>query len=220
MRVISELRKKPGLTLKRIFILFIANIIGLYLISYGWDFTPGRFSDVIVFIIFISIANSILWPILTRILMPFLVLTFGIGSLILNGLIFSFFAPLFDICIEGWGIILAPLAIALITTILSTVLTIEDDGSYYRAVLRDAQRKRKDNVKDYPGLIIVEIDGLSYEVLCEAVENGHMPNIKAMIDSKSHTLKKWETDLSQESSMETMKISLHSDGLKNKMTIK
>ena len=194
-----ELEKTPKLTtLKRFFILFVANVLGLYLISFGVDFTPTRLSNAVAFILFISIVNSVLWPILTRIFMPFLVLTFGLGSLILNGLIFSFFAPLFDIYVEGWGIILAPLAIALITTILSAVVTIEDDGPYYRSVFKEAQRKRKDDVKDYPGLIIVEIDGLAYDVLCEAVEKGYMPNIKSMIDSKSHTLKKWETDLSSQ----------------------
>ena len=130
--------------------------------------------------------------------MPILVWTFGIGSLILNGGIFAFFGPYFGLNITGWGIILAPLTIALITIILSTILSLEDDGAYYQAVLREAQRKRKGHIKDYPGLIIVEIDGLAYDVLCEAVDRGIMPTVKSMIDSKTHTLKKWETDLSSQ----------------------
>ena len=86
----------------------------------------------------------------------------------------------------------------MITIILSTILSLEDDGAYYQAVLREAQRKRKGHIKDYPGLIIVEIDGLAYDVLCEAVDRGIMPTVKSMIDSKTHTLKKWETDLSSQ----------------------
>ena len=86
----------------------------------------------------------------------------------------------------------------MITIILSTILSLEDDGAYYQAVLREAQRKRKGHIKDYPGLIIVEIDGLAYDVLCEAVDRGIMPTVKSMIDSKIHTLKKWETDLSSQ----------------------
>ena len=130
--------------------------------------------------------------------MPLLVWTFGIGSLILNGGIFAFFGPYFGLNITGWGIILAPLTIALITIVLSTILSLEDDGAYYQAVLREAQRKRKGHIKDYLGLIIVEIDGLAYDVLCEAVDRGIMPTVKSMIDSKTHTLKKWETDLSSQ----------------------
>ena len=172
--------------------------MGLHLIGFGFDFTIGHFSSVFMFVIFICIFNALLWPILTNILMPFLVLTFGIGTLILNGMIFAIFGPLFGVNITGWRIILAPLTIALITTALSAILTIEDDGAYYRSVLRQAQMKRKGNVKDYPGVIIVEIDGLARNVLCEAVEKGYMPTVMSMIDSKSHTLRKWETDFSSQ----------------------
>ncbi len=94
--------------------------------------------------------------------------------------------------------ILAPLTISLITIILSTIFGLEDDGAYYQAVLREAQLKRKGEVKDYPGVIIVEIDGLAYDVLREAVDRGVMPTVKSMIDGKTHKLKKWETDLSSQ----------------------
>ena len=121
--------------------------------------------------------------------MPFLVLTFGVGTLILNGMLLGFFAPIFGITIEGYAIILTPLAMAIITTALSSLLTIEDEGSYYRSVYRDAKRKRKGELKKYPGVIIIEIDGLAYDVLCEAIKKGLMPTVKSMIDSKTHTLK-------------------------------
>ena len=184
--------------MKRYLVLFIANLIGLYLISFGLDFTFTNLYKVVLFIFFITIFNAILWPLITKIYMPILVWTFGIGSLILNGGIFAFFGPYFGLNITGWGIILAPLTIALITIILSTILSLEDDDAYYQAVLREAQRKRKGHIKDYLGLIIVEIDGLAYDVLCEAVDRGIMPTVKSMIDSKTHTLKKWETDLSSQ----------------------
>ena len=198
MRDIDELKNTLGLSLKRYLVLFIANLIGLYLISFGLDFTVTNLYKVVLFIFFISIFNAILWPLITKIYMPLLVWTFGIGSLILNGGIFAFFGPYFGLNITGWGIILAPLTIALITIVLSTILSLEDDGAYYQAVLREAQRKRKGHIKDYPSLIIVEIDGLAYDVLCEAVDRGIMPTVKSMIDSKTHTLKKWETDLSSQ----------------------
>ena len=87
---------------------------------------------------------------------------------------------------------------ALITTVLSFILTADDESTYYRAVLRDAEKHRKGNVKDYPGVIIVEIDGLAKNVLCEAIEKGDMPNTKKLIEDKSHILREWETDLSSQ----------------------
>ena len=199
MENIADYEKPPRITLKRSIIVFIGNVLGIYLISFlGLGVQISYFDDIFFFVIFIRIINALLWPILTRILMPFLVLTFGVGTLILNGFLLVFFGPLFGITVSGSGIILAPLAMAFLTTILSTLITIEDNGSYYRSVFRDAEKKRKDEVKDYPGLIIVEIDGLAYDVLREAIDKDLMPTVKSMIENKTHILKEWETDLSSQ----------------------
>lgn len=198
MEIYKE-KQTPKRSLKRSLIVFIGNVLGIYLISFlGLGVTVNQFDNIIFLVIVISFINSLLWPILTRIAMPFLVLTFGFGTLILNGLLLQFFAPSFGIEINGPALILAPLAMAAVTTILSSIITIDDDSSYYRSVLRDAEKKRKSNIKDYPGVIIVEIDGLAYEVLCEAVERGDMPNMKKMIDSDEYNLRMWETDLSSQ----------------------
>ncbi len=198
MEIIEE-KQTPKRNLKRSLIVFIGNVLGIYLICFlGLGVEANYFDDIILLVLFISLINAVLWPILTRIAMPFLVLTFGFGALILNGLLLQIFAPLFDIEIKGAAMILAPLAMAAVTTILSSLITIDDDSSYYRSVLRDAEKKRKTEIKDYPGVIIVEIDGLAYEVLCEAVERGDMPTLKEMIDSNNYTLRMWETDLSSQ----------------------
>ena len=198
MEIINE-KQTPKRSLKRSLIVFIGNIIGIYLISFlGLGVEVSRFVDIIGLVIFLGLVNAILWPILTRIAMPFLVLTFGVGTLILNGLLLQLLAPMFGIAIKGPAMILAPLGMAAVTTILSSLITINDDSSYYRSVLNDAEKKRKGNVKDYPGVIIVEIDGLAHEVLCEAVDRGVMPTMKEMIESNDYNLRMWETDLSSQ----------------------
>ena len=198
MKIINQ-KPTPRRSFRRSLIVFIGNILGIYLIGFlGLGIKLSSFDDILLLVLFIGLINSILWPMLTRIAMPFLVLTFGFGALILNGFLLEEFAPLFGIVIQGPAIILAPLAMAAVTTILSSLITIDDDSSYYRAVFNDAKKKRKAEVKDYPGVIIVEIDGLAYEVLREAVERGEMPTVKEMIESKEYTLRMWETDLSSQ----------------------
>ena len=199
MEYVKKFETPPRTTLKRSIIIFIGNVLGIYLISFfGLGVKISYFDDIAFLVIFISIINALLWPLLTRIFMPFLVFTFGFGSLILNGILLELFAPMFDIEITGLAIILAPLAMAFVTTFLSSLLTIEDDASYYRSVFRDAKKKRKGKVKEYPGLIIVEIDGLAYDVLREALDKDLMPTVKSLIEDKTHTLRKWETDLSSQ----------------------
>lgn len=198
MEIINE-KQTPKRSFKRSLIVFIGNIIGIYLVGFlGLGVKFSSFDDIFLLVFFIGLINSILWPLLTRIAMPFLVLTFGFGALLLNGILLEGLAPLFFIEIKGPAVILAPLGMAAVTTILSSLITIEDDSSYYRAVFRDAKKKIKNDVKDYPGVIIVEIDGLAYEVLCEAVERGEMPTVKEMIGSGDYALRMWETDLSSQ----------------------
>ena len=198
MEIINQ-KQTPKRSFKRSLIVFIGNVLGIYLIGFlGLGVKLSSFDDILLLVLFIGLINSILWPMLTRIAMPFLVLTFGFGTLILNGFLLEEFAPLFGIEIQGPAIILAPLAMAAVTTILSSLITIDDDSSYYRSVFNDAKKKRKAEVKDYPGVIIVEIDGLAYEVLREAVERGEMPTVKEMIESNEYNLRMWETDLSSQ----------------------
>lgn len=191
--------KKPGRSIKRSVIIFIGNVIGITILAFfGLGVEADRLDDIILLVLAISLINAVLWPILTRIMMPFLVLTFGIGTLLLNGILLILFAPMFDIQISGLAVFLVPLSMALWTTLLCSILTINDYAPYYRSVIRDAKRKRKKEVKRYPGVIIVEIDGLAHDILVEATEKGYMPTVKSLLDNESHKLKRWETDLSSQ----------------------
>ena len=198
MERISE--KPPrNISIKRTLIIFFANMIALYIVSFfGLGFDFEYIDDLFLFVLFFSIVNAVLWPIITRLFLPFVLLTFGFGLFILNAFIIDLFGPMFYMELEGFGVVVVAFVMTAVTTLLTAILTVDDDTSYYRAVLRDAQKKRKENVKDYPGVIIIEIDGLSYDILNKAIEKGHMSNVKKLLDSKSHTLRPWHTDLSSQ----------------------
>nr|WP_295160063.1 alkaline phosphatase family protein [uncultured Methanobrevibacter sp.] len=198
MERISE--KPPrNISIKRTLILFFANVIAMYLVSYfGLGVEIEYLDDILLFVLFYSLVNAILWPIITRLFLPFILLTFGFALFILNALIIVIIAPMFYINLVGYGFLVAAFVLTAVNTLLTAILTIDDDTSYYRVVLRDAQKKRKKEVKDYPGVIVIEIDGLSYGMLCEAIENGHMSNVKKLIESETHTLRPWITDLSSQ----------------------
>ena len=198
MELISE--KPPrNISVKRTLILFFSNVIAMYLVSLlGLGVEIEYLDDILLFILFFSFVNAILWPIITRLFLPFIILTFGFALFILNAFIIEFFAPMFYIKIEGYGFLVAAFALTAVSTLFSAILTIDDDTSYYRVVLRDATKKRKKDVKNYPGVIVIEIDGLSYEMLLEAIEKGYMSNVKKLIESQTHHLKPWITDLSSQ----------------------
>jgi putative membrane protein len=186
--------------LGRTFILWIGEVLGFILIadlSIGLSIESWEIAFVVVSIL--GIINALFWPLLSRIFLPFLVYTLGIGSLIINALLLwliSTFVP--GITISGWAYLLTPLGMTLIATLLSILLTLDDDASYYRTVLRRNIKNKHLKPKEYPGVIFLEIDGLSEKVLKEALKKGHMPTLARWINEGSHKIVHWETDLSSQ----------------------
>jgi uncharacterized membrane protein YvlD (DUF360 family) len=187
--------------LKRTIIIWIGNILGFLIVA---PFNLGLYvSDVwtaILVVTIVGIANALFWPILTRVFMPFFVYTFGAASLIFNALFFYILGVLMKgFEISGPALFLVPFLMAAVNTFFSSIITIDDNSSYYRGITRDALNSRsKDSLKDYEGLIILEIDGLAYDILMEAIDKGYMPTLREWLSDGSHKIKRWETDLSSQ----------------------
>jgi uncharacterized membrane protein YvlD (DUF360 family) len=151
----------------------------------------------------IGLLNALLWPILSRVLLPFAVFTGGLLFLILNGFIVWLAAqivPGFEID-SLWTAVWAALGVTAVNVILSTLLTLDDDASYYRNVINKRIRRSKKVVEtDVPGVFFLEIDGLAEPVLEKAMELGYTPTMKRWLEEGSHKLIGWETDLSSQTS--------------------
>ena len=186
--------------LLRIITLWLGQVLGFILIAYlSVGLTINSWQTAVVVVTIIGFLNLLFWPILSRLFLPFLVYTVGIGALLLNGLMIWFvsnFVP--GISIEGWALILTPIGMALITTVLSTIVTIDDDSSYYRLVFQRNIHRNSDHLSSKPGVIFLEIDGLAEKILKEAIKNGFMPTLSRWLENGSHKLTVWETDLSSQ----------------------
>ena len=103
----------------RTIILWFGEVLGFILIAYlSVGLTINSWQTAVVVVTIIGILNMFFWPILSRLFLPFLVYTVGIGSLLLNGLMIWFVSNFVSgITIEGWALILTPIGMALITTI-------------------------------------------------------------------------------------------------------
>jgi uncharacterized membrane protein YvlD (DUF360 family) len=168
------------------------------------NFIPGlnvnSFETALAAVVVFGLLNAIFWPILSRLTFPFLVYTVGIGALLLNGLMIWLTSQFVEgITVKGWAaLILTPIGLAAISTFLSTVLTIDDDASYYRRLQKNAKNIKQSVPKDKPGVIFLEIDGLAESVLQEAIKKGYMPTLTRWLERGSHKIISWETDLSSQ----------------------
>ena len=184
----------------RTIILWIGSSLGFLLIAYlSVGLSLDSWESAFVAAGIVGILNALLWPILSRILLPFMVFTVGVGSLLINGALIWFATGFVDgVSIEGAALILAPIGMAAISTLLAGIITIDDDAAWYRAIRKNVKKFDNKHMKDKPGIVFMEIDGLAKNILLEAVEKGYMPTVKRWLDDGAHVLSGWETDLSSQ----------------------
>ena len=193
-RIISSLR-----TIISTLLLVIADVVAIYVVDYfSADFTIGYWYNAFIIVIAFAIANALLWPIFRRFFMKIIIFTFGIGSLFINSIIF-YIASLFVQGVETglYGILEVPIAMAIATTFISNIINTSYYDRYMKTILDYAIKQKVPYKKRFPGVVMLEIDGLSINTLKKAIEKGIMPNIEKFI-KETHTLKEWETDLSSQ----------------------
>lgn len=197
----TPLLKRPVVRLLVIWI-----IEALALIFMAWllnGLTISRGTTALLAAAVIGLLNALLWPLLSYIILPFAVLTLGLASLILNGVIIMLAAALvpgFEIN-DLWTAVLTALGLTAINAILSSLLTIDDDNSWYRNVVkRRIKRTVKPEEINIPGILFLEIDGLAKPVLEKAMREGHAPTMKRWLEEGRHQLVGWETDMSSQTS--------------------
>ena len=181
-------------------LIIISNIVAVIVVDYiSTDFSIGPMYNALIIVISVAIANSILWPIFRRFLMKFIILTFGIGALVINSLIFyiaTYFIP--GVYVGFYGFWQVPIVMAIATTFITNITNTNYYDSYIKNILKYALKRKSKFNKMYPGVIMLEIDGLSINTLKKAIDNNHMPTLKKWIDEKTLSMKEWETDLSSQ----------------------
>lgn len=147
--------------------------------------------------------NILLWPLLVRLALPITVLTLGLGAILLNGaIVLGVSALLGGVVVDGF---LAGLVVAFIVTVVATLVTsllaIDDHERVGRHALLRASRAQPVRDADGggpPGVIFLEIDGLSHDVLSRALRDGNAPSLAKWLADGSHRLVRWETDWSSQ----------------------
>ena len=181
-------------------LIVLANMAATILAEYiSPDFTLGYWYNSLIIVIAVTIANSILWPLFRRFAMKFIVMTLGIGAILINSIIFyiaCYFIP--GVHVGFYGFFEVPLMMAIATTFATNITNTNYYNNYIKNILKYALEQKTPYKKRYPGVIMLEIDGLSIDTLKKAIDKGKMPTIKKWIEDGTHTLKEWETDLSSQ----------------------
>jgi uncharacterized membrane protein YvlD (DUF360 family) len=92
--------------------------------------------------------------------------------------------------VSFWGGIFGGIAIGFFNTIITGILEINEEGSYYQNRIERLAREQPYAGADEPGvgLMMVEIDGLSYWHLQEAMQRGLLPTLQEMIEEENYQI--------------------------------
>ena len=75
-------------------------------------------------------------------------------------------------------------------SVLTGVLEVKDEGSFYQSLIDRLARRHSytDDSPDSRGLVMMEIDGLSFHHLKKALADGRMPSMQQMVAEEGYIL--------------------------------
>ena len=89
------------------------------------------------------------------------------------------------------------LALSITGMIVGALLAVDDFKAYERFVVKPLTKRYGVAEKsDIPGVMFLEIDGLSQAVFQKALNDNYMPTLKRWLENGGHKMTGWETDLS------------------------
>ena len=165
-------------------------------------FQVGGFWAALVAALVIALLTAILPPLVAAIKLPYTVASTFLLVLVVDSLILRLADRLTDgaIVVEGFlAAFFAALVISAATTALDVMLGANDDDAYSLRVVHRIAKKSPDRIEtDVPGILYLEIDGLSKPVLQRAMRDGNAPTMARWLAEGTHHLVEWETDLSSQ----------------------
>jgi uncharacterized membrane protein YvlD (DUF360 family) len=149
----------------------------------------------------LGLANAVVWPLLLRVALPFTVMTLGLGALVLNAaLLLGASALLDDVHVDDLvSAVVVTLGLTAITTLVGGVFALDRGDLWYRHIVRRQLKRSKLALhSDVPGLLLLEIDGLAYDVLRRALRDGNAPALARWVHDGGYRLERWETGWSSQ----------------------
>ena len=140
----------------------------------------------------LGIVNILIRPVILMLSIPLGFVAVFIVGFFVNAITLMITGSIIDgFTVEGfWAAFLGGLFLGLVNTIITTIITVDDEDSFYQGVVERLAGRSKYEEEDFskPGLLMMEIDGLSYKHIKHAIENGKLPTLQRLMDSYGYTI--------------------------------
>ena len=152
----------------------------------------------------LGIVNLLVRPLILLLALPLGFFVMFVIGFIVNALTLRITSALFPaLQIGGFGAaFMGGFFMAAINTIVMSVITIDDDDSFFQGLAERmaAKRKFEDTTHDTRGLVMLEVDGLSYWHMKKALESGLMPETQRLVEEYGYQLSRIDCGIPSQTS--------------------
>lgn len=144
----------------------------------------------------VTVAAAFLLGVVNLLIRPFILLlavplgffaVFGVGFLVNAVLILLIARILPGFQVDGLlSAIIAGIVMSAINVIITNVIEVDEEGSFYQGLIERLARAKPFAAASQPGrgLVMMEIDGLSFHHIKKAIADGLMPTLQGMIEGE------------------------------------
>jgi len=193
--------------LVRFVLVWLADVVSLLMMATvvpGIYFAGGGLAYVGATALMLGIVNLVVRPLILLLSLPFGLIAVVIVGLLVNAvmlMITGWLLPFFEV--QNWlAAFFGGFVFSAVNAVVTNLIELNDTDSIYQTwVERLAKRDRfADTGQAGTGLILLEIDGLSYWHIQKAIAEGWMPTVKAMIKEDEYRLSRFDCGLPSQTS--------------------
>lgn len=173
---------------------FLALVVAFWLLD---GLSADNVGAVVFAAVLLGLVGSVVGPLLTRLAVA--LGWFGVGLL-------AFFAQAVIVYVtlsiapgisvgDFWTAFWASWIVAIVGQVLGWVAGVDDEAAFLAEVLRRGTRQSVELDDDAPGVVFVQMDGVSYPLLEWALMAGNLPTLNRWVRDGSHVATEWTTHL-------------------------
>ena len=188
---------RPGrrALIRRMIVSFIVSFIALTLtVAVIPGLVVDTWSTMVLAVIAFALINALIRPVILFALASISTVAVIIATFVFQILVFylvEWLLPGFEIE-RVTAAFFGSIFFAVFNTILAAIFSVNQNESYYGALVAQLARRRPDRVEsDIPGVVIIQIDGLAHPILAHQIRAGRVPFISKWVRSHQMRLDKW-----------------------------
>ena len=154
-------------------------------------------------VIVFAALNALVRPVILAALLPLSIVAVGVASLVFQAAVLLLLAPL----VPGLAIdnvesgVAGAWLFAIVSTVLAAVLSTDRGDSYYGTLVRQLVARRRHVTRSaWPGVVIVQVDGLAHPIVQHQIRAGRLPVLSRWLRGGSHRLARWDVLLPSQTS--------------------